>query len=352
MSNNSAFVLAGLVLAAACWGVPRWPAQLAAQDADPFNAPQAKPPVKLPLGADPFNPPPKKAPPQPEFRPRKGSPPDAVGPPNADPFGAPPAKPKPPETDPFGGSPIDPDDPFAGSPMPFEREEEKPAKQRPAPRVNAGGPQAGNSASNDDTLRKLAQPIDAEFVELPLLDAVGYIGDILQIQFHLDHRGLDDQAISSDEPVTINLKEVPGEMVLDLVLHNLDLDWYLRHGVVIVSTKEVVELRHTTVVYDVSKICRPSPAPQPGGLASRQASEMFTQLGDAAPSRKVKPAPLSEIDQLAEVVRDSVARDSWDQVGGPGAIRTYRNALIISQTDKVHRQVVDLLNQMEQAVAQ
>ena len=51
---------------------------------------------------------------------------------------------------------------------------------------------------------------------------------------------------------------------------------------------------------------------------------------------------------LIELIQSTVAADSWDTVGGPGAIRQFDTnlSLVISQTQEVHDEIADLLEQL------
>jgi hypothetical protein len=52
-----------------------------------------------------------------------------------------------------------------------------------------------------------------------------------------------------------------------------------------------------------------------------------------------------DYDSLINVIESIVAPDTWETVGGPGGVERFRNAeaLVISQTYRVHHQVKDLL---------
>ena len=45
-----------------------------------------------------------------------------------------------------------------------------------------------------------------------------------------------------------------------------------------------------------------------------------------------------------------VKPDSWEKVGGPGSIREYEWALVISQTGDVHREIQSLLRDLREIV--
>jgi len=55
--------------------------------------------------------------------------------------------------------------------------------------------------------------------------------------------------------------------------------------------------------------------------------------------------------ELIDLIQATIAPQSWDVNGGPGTIRYWRNgrALVIRQTDEVHEQIGDVLQQLERA---
>jgi len=59
-------------------------------------------------------------------------------------------------------------------------------------------------------------------------------------------------------------------------------------------------------------------------------------------------AAMADFDTLIELITSTIAPDTWDEVGGPGAIESFATnlSLVISQTQDVHDQIADLLEQL------
>jgi general secretion pathway protein D len=59
-------------------------------------------------------------------------------------------------------------------------------------------------------------------------------------------------------------------------------------------------------------------------------------------------AAMADFDTLIELITSTIVPDSWDLVGGPGAIESFPTnlSLVISQTQDVHDQIADLLRQL------
>jgi general secretion pathway protein D len=66
--------------------------------------------------------------------------------------------------------------------------------------------------------------------------------------------------------------------------------------------------------------------------------------GPGGPGRGAQP----DFDSLTELITSTIAPQSWQEVGGPGAISGYENnlSLVVSQTQEVHEQIADLLEQL------
>ena len=59
-------------------------------------------------------------------------------------------------------------------------------------------------------------------------------------------------------------------------------------------------------------------------------------------------AALADFDSLIDLIETTVSPNSWDSVGGPGSISPFPTnlSLVISQTQEVHEQISDLLEQL------
>jgi general secretion pathway protein D len=56
----------------------------------------------------------------------------------------------------------------------------------------------------------------------------------------------------------------------------------------------------------------------------------------------------ADFDSLIELITTTVKPQTWDEVGGPGSIQSFQNnlSLVVSQTEDVHEEIVDLLEQL------
>jgi hypothetical protein len=180
--------------------------------------------------------------------------------------------------------------------------------------VKAGDPfvTVGELQSDKDRLAReaLATEIDAEFADVPLREAVNYVGQVLDLQTYLDMQGIADEGVDGETPVALNLRQIPGEMVLDLILSPYNLAYTIRSGVVIVTKRdkaEEIEVR----VYRVDAV---------------------------------------DLIELSELVTTMIAPESWDEIGGRGNIRAYHGALVVAQSPRVHDGIAKFLEDLKAAL--
>jgi hypothetical protein len=164
------------------------------------------------------------------------------------------------------------------------------------------------------------------FAETPLQDAMADIGRQFQIPIVLAKKKLDQASVSPDTPVTMQLNGLTLESILSLVLRELELDFAIRNEVLLITTPEDVESQLEARTYPVLDL-----------VFSRTAgSKVFVG---------------ADYDALIELITTTIKPDSWDDVGGPGAVDQLDNAgcLVISQTLTNHRQIERLLLSLRRA---
>ncbi len=96
--------------------------------------------------------------------------------------------------------------------------------------------------------------------------------------------------------------------------------------------------------------------PANGAPLAQQQAPPAQQRGARQRPAQVAAAPANRpsadrAQQLIDLIRDTVAPSTWDVRGGPGVIDYWRpgQAMVILQTDPVHDDVADLLDQLRRA---
>ena len=215
---------------------------------------------------------------------------------------------------------------------------------------------------NSQTLTKLESLGRAEFMETPLQDVLDMFAEMTKVQMYVDHRALNDVEVTGQEPVTMNLMDLPVEMLLRLVLRQLDLDYMLEHGVVIITTPEEVERNLDIQVYRVDDLVEGPSARQTatfyGAGAYSTGETEFDQedTEDGGYPRYERGGGTLKarynVEALIGLITTTVHPESWENVGGPATIEEFRGALVVSQTLRGHRQIEKLLEGLREVIGQ
>jgi beta-lactamase regulating signal transducer with metallopeptidase domain len=172
---------------------------------------------------------------------------------------------------------------------------------------------AGRDA-NTRAARALARPLPVNFADIALADALASLAEQANVDIIADWKSLEAAGVDRNATVSLTLKQgAPAEQVLAWVLRAAGgdaLGYAIDHGVVVVAPQERIDRMVITRAYKL------------GGLA-----------GDGQ--------------ALEQLVRDTVAPQSWRESGGPAAVRFFNNQLFVTATEPNHRQVERLLGLME-----
>ncbi len=253
--------------------------------------------------------------------------------------------------------------------------------------------------------RKLKTPVTLQFQNAPLSTVMDYLAKLADVNLHLDPQGMAEEGVSSDTPVTINLtREVSLKSALNLVLHPLHLSYVIKDEVLKITSEQKREGEVYTVTYPVADLVIPIPnfTPNPrmglngayhdalgaigfgganslgGGsaplavVASRDGkpnsamvspavmAQMQQASGGPATSGPRSGMPMgfgpgglgggaqADFDSLIDLITSTIKPTTWDDVGGPGSIAPFETnlSIVVSQTQDVHDEIVDLLEQL------
>lgn len=252
--------------------------------------------------------------------------------------------------------------------------------------------------------QKLKTPVMLQFENAPLARVLDYLAKLADINVHLDPQGLTSEGISSDTPVTVSLtQEISLRSALNLILEPLHLSYVIKDDVLKITSEQYRRGTVYPVVYNVADLVSPIPnfvseglhldasyaqalaqlgvnqnagplapmavlAGRNGSAAAAQVNptilaQMSTAAAHASPGGSTGGRPLAagggglggmggaalaDFDSLMELIETTVAPDSWDTVGGPGSMSPFPTnlSLVVSQTQEVHDQIADLLEQL------
>ncbi|MDZ7616860.1 MAG: hypothetical protein U1E05_07650, partial [Patescibacteria group bacterium] len=272
----------------------------------------------------------------------------------------------------------------------------------------AGDRRRNRSERDIEIEQKLRTPVMLNFRDAPLATVLEHLANLAQVNLHLDPQGLAEEAISSDTPVTIRLsQEISLRSALNLILQPLHLSYVIKDEVLKITSEQMRDGEVFTVTYDVADLVIPIPNFVPGKMGISSAlADAYAGLGygggggpwgaqtgpmavmasndGRANAGSINPAVLAQLgatggggsvsglgnpmsggfgpgglgggqqadfDSLIELITSTVKPQTWDEVGGPGSIAPFETnlSIVVSQTQDVHEEIVDLLEQLRRS---
>jgi hypothetical protein len=208
----------------------------------------------------------------------------------------------------------------------------------------------------------LNRRLDIEFKETRLVDAIDYLQQQTGVTFYLRAKKLEEQGVNVDTPITSQFRAIRLESWLDLALDDLDLTWMVKDDLIVITTREDEERQLVTRVYDcrdllaIPQISDPAADPVTPGSDKEAAAADKAAPNTSSPAvigcgsvRRTPQRPADPAEHLMEVITQAVDLATWDENGGPGTIGEYRGMLVVTQTDRIHAKIANVLNMMRQS---
>lgn len=222
--------------------------------------------------------------------------------------------------------------------------------------------------NNAKTQQKLSTYMAAEFIDAPLNEVLQIIGKETEIEVYINAKPLADESITVDAPVTISLKRVRADMLLDLALQQVGagtVDYIVRDGIVVVTTVASLDGASEVKAYPVSDLLKlhggrhqpgaaagalggAGPGAMPGGGFGGGGAEGGFGGGLGGDDGFRDP---ENVEQLMNVITSTVAPDTWQASGGFGTVTYYGDMLVVRQNARTHREVEKLLKLLRDTAA-
>ena len=180
--------------------------------------------------------------------------------------------------------------------------------------------QFNDHASRARILAALAEPASLDCQALPLADLVRDLSITHSVPIYLNSLVFKGNPPNQNEPITKQIRPTSLRSLLDQLVEDLSLAYVIRDGALVITSQDDASLQPTLVAYPIR--------------------DLVTERGQ------------TDFDGLIDLVTTSVVPDSWQDVGGSGSVRPWGDDwLLVSQSESVHHQVVDLLSQLRRALA-
>ncbi|MBL9081372.1 MAG: hypothetical protein JNK76_06170 [Planctomycetales bacterium] len=252
--------------------------------------------------------------------------------------------------------------------------------------------------------QKLKTPVSLKFANAPMAQVFEKLSAMTGVPIYLDNRGIAAEGVDSSTPVTIDLStEISLKSALNLILAEHHLTYVIKNEVLKITSDRMRSEEVYPVTYAVGDLIIPIPNFTPtgsmgmaGALAEAQArltsglglashmpghspisvattnsssSDVLGQMavpfasgGGGPPSTgQAQNVPFGpggmgggvqpDFDSLIELMTSTIEPETWREAGGTqGEVRPHHStlSLVITQTQAVHEQIEDLLNQLRQ----
>ena len=286
--------------------------------------------------------------------------------------------------------------PFGGEPIQFP--DTKHWKQITGDRAKRAADHARHRRSQQeiDIEKKLQTPVNYSCHNRPLNEVLNQLAKLVNVNIHIDEQGLREEGLTPDVPVTLELNsDIMLKSYLNLLLEKNHLCYIIKHEVLNITseTKKSESSQIYQVVYQVGDLVMPIPnfvASPRMGLAGALHDAMSNAVGAAGNfgtmttpmavvsnsqskgGSMINPAVMAnaahgplgnqaaagpggaaggtgaDFDSLIDLITQTVAPPTWDHNGGKGSVAPApaNLSLVISQTQEVHEEIVDLLEQL------
>jgi general secretion pathway protein D len=247
--------------------------------------------------------------------------------------------------------------------------------------------------------QKLKTQVLPRYTDTPLSEVIDGLSQLAGVNIHLDPRGMSQEGVRSDAPVNLNLpQEISLKSALTLILEPLHLTYTIKDEVLKITSEQIRDGETYVETYNVADLVIPIPnfvpnnniglqglindaysamgygpqggVPGPMSLAAGNRPNqpglgpdgqvLAQQFGTGQGMTGASASPLSgpggaggaaqaDFDSLIDLIVSTVAHDSWMENGtGEGEIQPFPTnlSLVISQTQRVHEEIADLLEQL------
>lgn len=179
------------------------------------------------------------------------------------------------------------------------------------------------SAKEKDILKALGTPIPVDFKETPFNDAIQYLSDKIGQPILLDKAALNEAQVTSETPVTLQIKGITTRTALRKILGDLGLAYVVKNETIQVVTEKQAKESMVVRTYFLGSLLAG------GGL--NDTGIRFNPWVD-------QQQAMQNVVNIVQMIQNSVDPSSWQSNGGSGTIMFHAPtmSLIVRQTAEVH----------------
>ena len=235
--------------------------------------------------------------------------------------------------------------------------------------------------------RSLQRPISLHFDNVPIQEVLAHIATTTGVNIVVDELGLEEEGVMADTPVTIHVDGIMLRSALNLMLGGRHLAYLIEDEVLKITSEIRAQGKLEVRTYPVADLVVPIPnsAPSgplagisgvagmgpnfygagnynipPAGALQPVGGGQF-QVGDQVGGASFNPwanpngagqmaggASAFDFDTLTDLIISTIEPGSWQEAAGGGNIRSFETtlSLVVRQTQAVHEEIRDLLEQL------
>ncbi|MFQ3648868.1 MAG: hypothetical protein SNJ75_00935 [Gemmataceae bacterium] len=236
-----------------------------------------------------------------------------------------------------------------------------------------GAQRIGRVGSKERAIEsKLLTPVNLNFENTPLKQVIDDLRELHALNIYIDTPALQAQGTALESPITIRLDQVSLKSALNLILREVRLTYVIKDEVLQITTKENARGKLIPVTYQIADLVVPMeqhvPMMNPASSNNSSMPIQFTPTpsmtgpsltnGQAvgSPNGPISGSPGDPVvvkqqvgntqeAQLIKLIQESIAPESWVDVGGAGTIAYHpvTFGLVVNQTPDIQEQIQDLL---------
>ena len=225
----------------------------------------------------------------------------------------------------------------------------------------------------------LSRPVTLSFENAPLKQVITHIATLADVNVVLDESGLADESLSVSTPVSIDVQGIQLKNALILLLEPLNMGYTIKNEVLKITSEQRLQGQAVVVTYSVADLVvniqpgQPSTinfggagtvpgtvggqmsVPSTGGLQGGQfqitgpnASSPWNSNSTPNWQNNGGGPSAHDFRNLIDLITSTCEPNAWEEIGGNGHIKGNETtlSLVIRQTQKVHDEIRDLLEQL------
>lgn len=160
--------------------------------------------------------------------------------------------------------------------------------------------------------RRLDEEGEFQFNNQPLSSVVNSISEMYLFPVHIDAKGLEEENVTPEDPITFSTNKGSLRIVLQRILYPLNLDYIVHEDRLEITRRTQADLSGAVLAYNLAQVASNS----------------------------------SEGVNIVNTIQKMVRPDAWDDVGGGASCQMIGSVLLVKASEGMHEDIERLLAQL------